>query len=172
MADHLLHIPSDRRAPTDPTDTRARDSTGWTRAWRRVGRRPRTRQAPGARRQYARFFARDLMRVLMSAVAVGPSTSWPACACNQPRSICSRRRRRTSSWSLRSLRLSRMISLALLYRPLSTLPWTNCSTGLASRCRQRCLKSRRIREWRARAAQQLPLGGWTPLKKTGQQLFA
>lgn len=40
-----------------------------------------------------RFFVRALMHALMSDITLRPSTSWPACACNQQHSILSRHQR-------------------------------------------------------------------------------
>lgn len=63
---------------------------------------------------HARFLALVLTRSLISAIAFGPSTTSPRCACSQPRSICSRHFTRISSCSLRRRSPSRTTSLALL----------------------------------------------------------
>lgn len=61
----------------------------------------RVRRQPVAR-AHTRFFARFMSRCLIAAIAFGPSATSPACACSQPRSICSRHLRRTSSCSFSS----------------------------------------------------------------------
>jgi len=86
---------------TSPTAARAIDMlTGLHIARELTGKRRnrRARAEPillGARRElvartHARLLVFVLMRSLMAAIAVGPSTTSPRCACSQPRSTCSR----------------------------------------------------------------------------------